>query len=411
MNELATAGKRVLDAFTQIFLGVEVWRIIAAGMLLIFALAVRKITVGLLVRLLKKLTEKTKNTLDDQVVDAIDPPARLIIIAIGLLFALRILGFQVDDNSFSGNIVRTLFIIAVFWAIYRGADIIKELFGKIAKRTANELDDIILPFIGKGIKVLVVVVAISVIAKEWRYDLGAILAGLGLGGLAFALAAQETLANFFGGLTIMMDKPFSVGDWIETSVVEGTVEDIGFRTTKVRTFAHALVSVPNSIIAKAAITNWSKMGKRRITFRLGIKYQTTIGQIQALLERVRKMLTDNPEIHPDTVFVYFDAFGASAYELFFYFFTKTTNWQKHLKVKEEINLELMHVLDELKIEVAFPSTSVYMEGIGNNITNSMGGSSRANVVTSLMNGMNGSPSGKDGALSNADHKPSREGKS
>ncbi len=408
MNDLASSGERILDAFNHIFLGVEIWRIIAAGLILIFILALRKIFVSLIVSLLKRLTEKTKSPLDDQFIEALDPPARLIIIAAGLLFALKVLGFQVTNDTFSGNIVRTMFIFAIFWFIYRGTDIIKNIFAKISKRTANELDDIVLPFIGKGIKVLVVIVGISVVAKEWRYDLGAILAGLGLGGLAFALAAQETLANFFGGLTIMIDKPFTVGDWIQSSSVEGTVEDIGFRTTKVRTFAQALVSVPNSIIAKAAVTNWSKMGKRRITFNLGIKYQTTIRQIEVLLERVRRMLTDNTEVHPDTIFVYFDAFGASAYELFFYFFTKTTNWQEFLKVKEEINLELMHILDELEIKVAFPSTSVYMESMGNNIANGRVTGAQDGSSINHTNGTDNSL--KSGPLFNTEDNSSSKGK-
>jgi MscS family membrane protein len=219
----------------------------------------------------------------------------------------------------------------------------------------------LLPFVNKGIKVIVVIVGITVIAKEWRYDLGALLTGLGLGGLAFALAAQETLANMFGGMTIMLDKPFSVGDWILTPDVEGTVEDIGFRSTRIRTFAHALVTVPNSTLAKSAITNWSRMGKRRITFNLRIKYQTTAEKMDKLLQRTRELLTNHPEIHPQTIFVFFDKFGENSYELFFYFFTITTTWKKYLEVKEDVNLKIMQILDELEIEIALPSTSVYIE--------------------------------------------------
>ena len=365
MNDLSTAGDRLLNAFTQTFLGVAIWRIIAAGVIMIFTLLMRKIVVSFLIRIFRKLTAKTENTIDDQIVEALDPPARLIVITLGIIFALQVLGFAVTNDTFAGHLVRTLFIFAIFWSIYRSADIIKDILVKISERAANGLDDIVLPYITRGIKVLVVIIAISVIAKEWRYDVGAILAGLGLGGLAFALAAQETLANFFGGLTIMIDKPFIVGDLIQTTTVEGTVEDIGFRSTKLRTAEHALVSVPNSIIAKGAITNWSKMGKRRIKFNLGIRYDTSTSQIEALLKRVRTMLTDNPQIHPDTIFVYFDAFGESSYDLFFNFFTKTTKWQDYLKVKEEVNLELLHILDDLNICIEYPSTSVYMEGKGN----------------------------------------------
>lgn len=361
MDWLNSAIGRFADTLTNTFLNIEIWRIIFTGIILIVTFAIRKILVNFIILFLKKITARTKTMLDDELVDAVDPPARLLIVTIGFYLAVRALGFVVTDGSFSGRIIRSMVIFSVFWAIYRAAGIITRLFERFVKRTKTELDDLLVPFFNKGIKIIVVVVAISVIAKEWKYDLGAILTGLGLGGLAIALAAQETLANLFGGLTIMLDKPFNVGDWIQTDSFEGTVEDIGFRSTKIRTFAHALVTVPNSALAKVPVTNWSRMGKRRIKFNLCIKYSTTAKQIEELLKRVREMLTTHPEIHPETIFVYFDTYGVNSYELFFYFFTKTTRWQNYLEVKEDINLKLLRILNELGIEVAVPAASVYME--------------------------------------------------
>jgi MscS family membrane protein len=361
LEDLKMMWERFIDVFSHTFLEIEVWRIIAAGVILIFALAIRKVFLNILISFLKKLTSKTKTEVDDKLVEAIDPPGKLLIVVIALYFVLKVLLIDVSGDSFGGHIVRTLFIFTIFWMIYRAAGIIAHLFEGLAKKTETDLDDMLLPFINKGIKVIVVIVGITVIAKEWRYDLGALLTGLGLGGLAFALAAQETLANMFGGMTIMLDKPFSVGDWILTPDVEGTVEDIGFRSTRIRTFAHALVTVPNSTLAKSAITNWSRMGKRRITFNLRIKYQTTAEKMDKLLQRTRELLTNHPEIHPQTIFVFFDKFGENSYELFFYFFTITTTWKKYLEVKEDVNLKIMQILDELEIEIALPSTSVYIE--------------------------------------------------
>jgi MscS family membrane protein len=361
LEDLKMMWERFIDVFSHTFLEIEVWRIIAAGVILIFALAIRKVFLNILLSFLKKLTSKTKTEVDDKLVEAIDPPGKLLIVVIALYFVLKVLLIDVSGDSFGGHIVRTLFIFTIFWMIYRAAGIIAHLFEGLAKKTETDLDDMLLPFVNKGIKVIVVIVGITVIAKEWRYDLGALLTGLGLGGLAFALAAQETLANMFGGMTIMLDKPFSVGDWILTPDVEGTVEDIGFRSTRIRTFAHALVTVPNSTLAKSAITNWSRMGKRRITFNLRIKYQTTAEKMDKLLQRTRELLTNHPEIHPQTIFVFFDKFGENSYELFFYFFTITTTWKKYLEVKEDVNLKIMQILDELEIEIALPSTSVYIE--------------------------------------------------
>jgi len=361
MDDLFNMWRRFVDIFSHTFLEIEIWRIIAAGLMLIFALAVRKVFLNMLLSALKKLTSKTKTTMDDKLVEAVDPPGKLLMIVIALYFVFRVLLINVSGDSFGGHIIRTLFIFTLFWMIYRAAGIIAHLFEGLAKKTETDLDDMLLPFINKGIKVIVVIVGITVIAKEWRYDLGALLTGLGLGGLAFALAAQETLANMFGGMTIMLDKPFSVGDWILTPDVEGIVEDIGFRSTRIRTFAQALVTVPNSTLAKTAVTNWSKMGKRRINFNLRIKYQTTAEKMNKLLEKIREMLENHAEIHQQTIFVFFDKFGDNGYELFFNFFTKTTAAQRFFEVKEDINLKIMQILDELGIEIALPSTSVYIE--------------------------------------------------
>lgn len=361
MDDLFNMWRRFVDIFSHTFLEIEIWRIIAAGLILIFALAVRKVFLNMLLSALKKLTSKTKTTMDDKLVEAVDPPGKLLMIVIALYFVFRVLLINVSGDSFGGHIIRTLFIFTLFWMIYRAAGIIAHLFEGLAKKTETDLDEMLLPFINKGIKVIVVIVGITVIAKEWRYDLGALLTGLGLGGLAFALAAQETLANMFGGMTIMLDKPFSVGDWILTPDVEGIVEDIGFRSTRIRTFAQALVTVPNSTLAKTAVTNWSKMGKRRINFNLRIKYQTTAEKMNKLLEKIREMLENHAEIHQQTIFVFFDKFGDNGYELFFNFFTKTTAAQRFFEVKEDINLKIMQILDELGIEIALPSTSVYIE--------------------------------------------------
>lgn len=338
-----------------------VWRLIAAGVILIVTLIVRKLFVSFIISLLKKFTQKTKSHLDDKLLDAIDRPARLVLIAVGLLFAFKVLGFTTNETSFVGHLIRTLLITAIFWALYRGADILVHMFERFVKKTESALDNLLVPFASKGAKVIIVIVAVSVIAKEWRYDIGTLLAGLGLGGLAFALAAKETLSNFFGGLTIMVDKPFAVGHWIVTPHVEGVVEEIGFRSTRVRTFAQALVTVPNSDLANTPITNWSHMGKRRIQFTLSLDHHAKPEQLEECLQRFRRMLSDNPEVHPQTILVNFDEFGPQALNIYFYFFTVTTSYEKYQAVKEEVNLQIMHILEELGLKLAFQTTTVMIK--------------------------------------------------
>lgn len=361
MEDIRILWGQFTAIFTHTFLEVEVWRIVAACVVIVFTILLRRFFVNLIIALLKKITRRTKTTLDDALIQVIAPPVRLLVVSFGFFIALLLIRIPVTGQFFAGHILRSVVAFSVFWALYRAGDILARIFEKVANRTRTTLDELLVPYIAKGIKLIVVIVGISVIAREWNYDLGALLTGLGLGGLAFALAAQETLANFFGGLTIMVDKPFQLGDWIQTPDIEGTVEDIGFRSTRIRTFAQALVTVPNAGLAKSNITNWSKMGKRRVDFSLSVTYDTKAEQLEELLARVRSMLGNHPGIHPETIFVNFDSFGQNGFEIIFYFFTRDTDRKKYLEVKEDVLLKLMHILDELGVKPAYPSMSVYME--------------------------------------------------
>ena len=188
-------------------------------------------------------------------------------------------------------------------------------------------------------------------------------AALGLGGLAFALAAKDTVANLFGSLVIFTDRPFKVGDWVETPAVEGMIEEIGIRSTKIRTFAQALVSMPNATLANAPITNWSRMGKRRVKTRLGLTYNTTVEQMQAILEEIKTMLKKHPDVHQETILVSFDEFDNSALSIFLYFFTKTTVWLEYLHVREDVNFKIMQIVARNGAQFAFPSQTLYVESL------------------------------------------------
>ena len=189
-----------------------------------------------------------------------------------------------------------------------------------------------IPFLSKILRVIIVVIAISVVAQEFDYNVSSFVAGLGIGGLAISLAAKDALANFFGGFVIITEKPFSIGDWIKTSTVEGTVEEITFRSTRVRTFADAVVTVPNATLANDSITNWSKMGKRQIQFH--VKRYILILQektLENVVQDLRELLVNHQDVHNDTILVSFDQYKENGYGIFIYFFTNTTVWGEFLK--------------------------------------------------------------------------------
>lgn len=317
------------------------------------------------VKIIKNFTSKTKTTLDDKLVEAIEPPIRFLFIIIGLWVSLEILKLPAEAKVNVDHLIRSLVVIDFIWAGYRASSIISQFIKGVSVKTAGLLDEQLALFVSKFLRVGIVAIGLIILVREWGYDITSLAAGLGLGGLAFALAARDTVANLFGSITILIDKPFLIGDWIQTSQLEGTVENIGLRSTRVRTFANALVSIPNSVLANESITNWSRMGKRRITFKLGVTYSSTRTQMQEATGKIKEMLKKHPEVHPETILTYFTDFGESALEIFIYFFTKTTVWEEYLKVRQDINLKIMEILEQMGMQVAFPSRSLYLENINN----------------------------------------------
>lgn len=339
--------------------------LIALGIALIFIFFRRFLTQSF-IAILNKLTSKTKNTLDDTLIVVAQPPIRLLFVLLGFYLMLASLNLSPFIKNFSAHFFHSMFAFTLFWTLVRSVnifgDFITEYEGKIANRFSADLA----MFFIKGIKLVLMTMGFVVIVQEWGYDFTGFLASLGLGGLAFALAAKDTAANLFGSLVIFSDKPFDVGDWIQTPSVEGTVESIGIRSTRVRTFAKALVAVPNATLANSPITNWSRMNMRRIKMTIGLTYSTSSTQMQSILDQTRTMLQNDPDINQKTILINFTDFQDSALGIFCYFFTNTTNWQEYLMVRERINLCIMKIVEDNKAGFAFPSQSVYIESLPDN---------------------------------------------
>lgn len=217
----------------------------------------------------------------------------------------------------------------------------------------------------KVVKVLVVFIGAAVVLEIWGIKIGPVLAGLGLFGAAVALGAQDMFKNLIAGLTIIAEKKFHPGDWIKVDgVVEGTVDSIGFRSTQVRQFDKAPVQVPNSLLSDAAITNYSRMSHRRIYWKIGVVYDTSVDQLKTVRDGIMDYIqkTDDFEKEGVSTFVRVDSFNASSIDFMIYCFTKTTNWGEWLEIKEAFALEIKRVVEEdAKTAFAFPSQSLYLE--------------------------------------------------
>ncbi|AHF08751.1 mechanosensitive ion channel family protein [Dehalobacter restrictus] len=326
-----------------------------------FFIIFRKIFSKYLFKIILKIVKKTPVDIVSNILLSFEKPIRVLFIVIGIYYALMFLPFDSNYYILFIKIFRSLIIILIGWGLYNLSSTSSAFFIKIAKRFDIEVDRILFPFISQLLRFVIVILVISIIASECGYNVGGFLAGLGLGGLAIALAAQDTIKNILGGIVIITEKPFTIGNWIKTPSVEGVVEDITFRSTKIRTFAQALVTVPNSTLANEAITNWTKMGKREINFNLGLAYSTPRNKIQTCVERISTMLNKHEDVDKELIIVRFNEFNESSLDIFLYFYTTTTSWQEYLRVKENANYKIMEILEQENVSVAFPSRSIYLE--------------------------------------------------
>ena len=311
-----------------------------------------------------KMGEKKGNKWPEEFRYGFERPMRVLWISIGVMAAYRACPVLYGDGTgwaVALRIFRSLLIFLLAWGLYRMADSDRLMTVFFVKKFDLQIDSILFPFLSKAIRFVICALALLIVAQEWNYSISGLVAGLGLGGLAFALAAKDMLSNVFGGLVILMDKPFTIGDWIQAGDLEGTVEDMNFRSTKVKTFTQAVVTVPNTLLANEPVTNYSRMGKRRVTFTLGVRYGTEPEKIKACSLEIRKSLFENDEIDKETIEVALDGFGESSINLMVYCFTKTTDWKKYLTVRENVYYSILGILQSQSVELAFPTRTLRVE--------------------------------------------------
>lgn len=333
--------------------------IFKAMLILVLFIVLERVITGIVVRRLLTFMEKEGLDSGYRFLQAFIRPLRYLILLAGAYAIIRYLPLAVGPEQALVKICRLLLVLIFIWWLYNISGSDSLISGELQEKL--HVDSMLIPFFSKVVRFIIVALALVLVLKELGYDVNGFIAGLGLGGLAFALAAKDALANIFGGIVIILEKPFSIGDWILTPSVEGTVEDISFRSTRFRTFAQGLVTVPNSTLANEPITNWSRMGKRRVSFHLGLAYQTSPEKLSTSVQKIRDLLQEHPGVHPETIMVFFENFSESSLDVLVYYFSRTTNWNEHLAVKEEINLSIMRLLEAEGVSMAFPSRSIYLE--------------------------------------------------
>lgn len=261
-------------------------------------------------------------------------------------------------------LTNTVLSFAAVLILVRLVDVGVDFLGKRAARTESKLDDQVIPLVSRTTKVALWALGLVFILQNAGVNVGSLLAGLGIGGLAVALAAKDTVENLFGSITIFADRPFRIGDWVVIDKnIEGVVEEVGFRSTRVRTFYNSLVTVPNAKVASAVIDNYGLRARRRVSLTLGLTYSTPRARLEAFTRALRAHLEAHPRVYRDTLEVHFSGFGASALEVMVYFFLEVPTWKEELEERGRIFLEFMRIAEELEVSFAFPSTSVYLESL------------------------------------------------
>lgn len=347
---------------TTTFWGMTVGRMALAFVLILAGFALRKLLGGFVHRRLAAAAGKTATEVDDLVLEAIRKPIEAGVVIAGIGFALVILQIPTEPinvRRFATAMLTLAITIIATWLLFRLVDGLAAYFRTIAERTENPLDDALIPLMRKAIKVFLGVIAFVVAIQNMGYSITGLLAGLGVGGLALALAAKDTVANFFGSIMILLDRPFRVGDWIRGTDFEGTVEEIGFRSTRIRTFPKTLVTIPNSELANMTIDNQQAMPLRRILMDVGVTYDTTAEQMRAARDGILEIIAAIPEIAQEGVLVRFAEFGGSSLNLRIRCFTHATGYDKHMEVREQLLLRIMEMLAAMDLEIAFPSQTIY----------------------------------------------------
>ncbi len=267
--------------------------------------------------------------------------------------------------------VKLLVSLSAIWSAFRLVDVFNALLMKKAESTENKFDDLLVPMITKSLKVFVVVIGIIFSADNLNVDVTSLLAGLGLGGLAFALAAKDLLGNFFGSLTVLLDRPFHIGDWVVIGDVEGSVEQVGFRSTRIRTFYNSLITLPNALLTTTKIDNMGARRYRRMKTMLGLTYDTSPEKIDAFCEGVRSLIQLHPYMRKDYYQVYFNQYNAASLDILVYVFWETPDWNTELRERHRFLLDILRLAKQLDVEFAYPTQTLYLKQDSGAVANQM----------------------------------------
>ena len=320
-----------------------------------------------------------KVRLDISAFNGLQKPINYLILVTGITFALmaspfvfstgspeQILhlgGLSIKLSFISLDLITKLYLATVSgivtWVVYELENLYEQFFTELNEKLSLIDNTVFIRYLSRILNFITWAIGLSVMLTILVPDLSKLVTGVGIGGAAVALVAKDSLAGIISGMFLLLDKPFVIGDWVSMGDIEGIIEDISFRSTRIRTFSQGLVIIPNNTISNANITNWSRMEKRRVAFELGVSYDTTPEQMNICTTKIRELLATFEAIEKNTAVVHFTNFGDYSLNIQIIYYTYSTQLADYLTIQEQVNLKLIEICEQNQIEIAFPTQTIY----------------------------------------------------
>ena len=345
-------------------LGIDSWRLVGLALVIALAFLLGKVLELTLVGLLRRSLQRSLGLWNQQFEKKLVRRLNLFLTAAIANILIPNLGLPVRLNQGLLVVTKLLLSVGAVLIVTTLLDLLFDSWGRMADRTDTKMDDQLIPLLRRAARSIIYVVGLLFILQNMDVDVGSLLAGLGIGGLAFALAAKDTLANLFGSVTIFTDRPFQIGDYVSVAGVEGSIEEVGFRSTRVRTGADSVVTIPNSAIANSTIDNLGRRRCRRYKTQLGLTYDASPEQIEAFVEGVRASILASPFTQKHRFDVALHSFGPSELNIFVNLYFDTESFGEELKGRHHLHLEWLRLADQLGVGFAFPTQTLHVDTLG-----------------------------------------------
>lgn len=348
---------------SKTFLGLALWQYIGLLSIILVAFILHKIFIYFLNSIISRIIHRVSKGKMKGVVRPLSKPASFFLVIYWMRIMVPVLQLPINFAKYLILAFQVAQPIAIVVLLYRMVDFVGEWMEGLADKTDTNLDDQLVPLVRKALRVFVVLIGMVWVLQVMDFDITTLLAGISIGGLAFALAAQDTIKNLFGSVTIFVDRPFQMGDWISGSGFDGTVEEVGFRTTRIRTFYDSVISVPNGQISNMTVDNYGMRTYRRYSTHIALTYDTPPPVIRKFIEGLKQIVEEHPDTRKDYYHVRLNQFSNSSIDILFYIFFKVPGWAEELAAREDIILAIIELAEDLGVNFAFPTQTLHVENL------------------------------------------------